>query len=693
MAVRKEVTIGGRLLSLETGKVAKQANGSIWIQYGETVVLVAVTASDEPVENRGFIPLTVDYREKAYAAGKIPGGFFKREGRPTEKETLSSRLIDRPVRSLLYKEFNHATMISVTVLSSDQENDSDILGIIGASAALAVSDVPYDTPIAAVRVGKINGELLVNPTFQQLPESRLDIVVAASQDSIIMVEGEAKEISNEELIAALEFAHGQCKRIIPLIEELEKETGKAKRELTVEKIDEELQKRVSEIAIPLLKEAKQIKEKQSRQKKVGTALETVLESSEEEFPDSEQKIKLLFGDLEKNSVRDLIVKEGRRLDGRGKTDIRDITCEISVLPRTHGSGLFTRGETQSIAVTTLGTKIDEQKIEGLDGSFWKSYMLHYNFPSYCVGEVSFPRGPNRREIGHGRLAEKALQYVIPGEEDFPYTIRIVSDIFESNGSSSMATVCAGSLSLMDAGVPIKKQTAGIAMGLIKGGDDFIILSDILGDEDHLGDMDFKVAGSVDGITAIQMDIKVKGISIEIIRQAVLQAREGLDHILGLMNEVIDKPKPDISPYAPKIIIFSIDPAVIGTVIGPGGKMIRDIQEKTNSTISIEDDGTIFISAVDEKNGTEAKRLIDLLTAEPEVGKIYEGTVKKITNFGAFVEILPGKDGLLHISEIENHRIAKVEDVLKMGQGVKVKVLKVDPSGKVDLTRKQLLKES
>ena len=692
MKFRQEVNVGGRQLSLETGKVARQASGSIWIQYGDTVALVAVTASNKPSENRGFVPLTVDYREKAYAAGRIPGGFFKREGRPTEKETLSARLIDRPIRSLFNKDFKYETMVSVLVLSSDQENDSDVLGIIGASAAMSVSDIPYDTPIAAVRVGKINGEYIVNPTFQQLPESSLEIVVAASKDSIVMVEGQAKEISEIELIEALKFAHDQCRLIIPAIEELQKQAGKVKREFIIEDVDEELQNKVSEIAKPILLDAIKETEKLSRQEKIRNAIKSVMESLADEYPDSEQEIKNYFGEVEKNIIRDLIINDKRRLDNRGYTDVREITCDISVLPRTHGSALFTRGETQSLAVVTLGTKIDEQKVEGLDGSSMQSYMLHYNFPPFSVGEVGFPRGPNRREIGHGKLAEKAIQYIIPDEEEFPYTIRIVSDIFESNGSSSMATVCAGSLALMDAGVPVKKQTAGIAMGLIKEKDNFIILSDILGDEDHLGDMDFKIAGSADGITSIQMDIKVKGISIDIMEKAVSQAGEGLSTILGKMNETIDKSKPNISPYAPKIIIFKIDPADIGSIIGPGGKIIREIQESTGSTISVENDGTVFISAVNEEDGNAAKRAIDRLVETAEVGKIYEGTVKKITTFGAFVEILPGKDGLLHISEIENYRVAKVEDILKLGQKVTVKVLKVDPSGKIDLTRKQLLKK-
>ncbi len=693
MEIRKEIEIGGRTLYLETGKVAKQAAGSLWVRYGDTIVLVAVTRSNTLIEDRGFVPLTVDYREKAYAAGRIPGGFFKREGRPTEKETITARLIDRPIRSLCYKEFLYETMISVNVLSSDQENDSDILGIIGASAAISISDVPFGSAIAAVRVSKIDGELLVNPTFQQLSESTMDIVVAASADSLIMVEGEAKEISEQELVEALEFSHENCRKIIPVIEELVKETGTPKQEISITEVNEDLYQRVSENAMPIVNEALKIKEKMPRHEKMREAINATIDSLAEDFPESEKEIKKYFGEIEKKVTRSLIIKEGNRLDGRSNTDVRDISCEISILPRTHGSALFTRGETQSIAAVTLGTKLDEQKMEGLDGSFWKKFMLHYNFPSFSVGEVSFPRGPGRREIGHGRLAEKALQYVVPDEEEFPYTLRIVSDILESNGSSSMATVCAGSLSLMDAGVPIKKQIAGIAMGLMKDENNVTILSDILGDEDHLGDMDFKVAGSADGITAIQMDIKVKGISIDIMSKAINQAREGLNTILDVMNKTIDKPKENISQYAPKILIFKVDPSCIGLIIGPSGKMIREIQEKTDSTINIEDDGTIFISAVDEQNGNEAKRIIDELVAVPEIGKIYDGTVTKIADFGAFVEIMPGKDGLLHISEIENHRVNKVEDVLKRGQNVRVKVIKIDSSGKVGLTRKQILKDS
>ncbi|MFC1554102.1 polyribonucleotide nucleotidyltransferase [candidate division KSB1 bacterium] len=690
MEVRKEVEIGGRVLSIETGKVAKQASGSVLVKYGETIVLVAATVSKNEIEYRGFFPLMVDYREKAYAAGKIPGGFFKRESRPTEKETLSARLIDRPIRSLCPDGFNYETMVSVTVLSSDQENDSDILGIIGASASMMISAIPFDTPIGAVRVGKIDGELIVNPTFQQLPDCKLEIVVTASKDSIIMVEGEAKEISELEMTEALEFAHEEIKKMIPIIEDLQKEVGKEKIVFSEPETDEELFSKVSDLSTPLIKEAIKIKDKLDRYKKIDQVLKEVIENCEEEYPERESEIDRYFGEIKKKMIRGLIVDKSTRLDGRGLTDIRQITCETKLLPRAHGSALFTRGETQSLGVVTLGTKMDEQKLEGLEGTSYKRYTLHYNFPTFCVGETKFPRGPGRREIGHGRLAEKALQYTVPDEEEFPYTIRIVSETLESNGSSSMAAICSGSLAMMDAGVPTKKQTAGIAMGLIKEEDDFYILSDILGDEDHLGDMDFKMAGSKEGFTAIQMDIKVKGISIEIMSKAITQARKGIDHILGEMNKEIDKPRSEMSPYAPKIIILKIDPSLIGTIIGPGGKMIRDIQDRTGATIFIDDDGTVLIGAVDQEGGDNAKKIIDKLIEVPEVGKIYDGKVKKITNFGAFVEILPGKEGLLHISEIENRRIDKVEDVLKVGQDVQVKVKRIEPNGKVDLSRKQLL---
>ncbi len=687
MKVTKSVDVGGRSLSIETGRIARQAGGSVLVQYGETVVLVAVVTSNDYKGDQDFIPLTVDYREKAYAAGKIPGGFFKREGRPTDKETLSARLTDRPIRALFNKEFKYETMIMISVLSSDQENDSDILGLIGASAGLSISEIPFDTPFSAVRVGKVDGELIANPTFEQLAESKMNIIVAGTMDSLVMVEGESKEIANDELVEAFEFAHEHIKMVIPLIEELQKEVGKEKREAPEKEINEELLAKVEELTVPLMNEALTLKEKQPRHDKVRDIKLKVIEELEEEFPEEEKTIKNHVTEIEGRILREKIVKESSRVDGRGLKDVRPITCEVSVLPRTHGSALFTRGETQSLSVTTLGTKMDEQKIEALEGKSFKRYILHYNFPPYSVGEVKRIMGPGRREIGHGRLAEKAIEYSIPSEDDFPYTLRVVSEITESNGSSSMASVCAGSLSLMDAGVPVAKQTAGIAMGLIKEDDNFVILSDILGDEDHLGDMDFKVAGSEDGITAIQMDIKVKGIPFELVGRVIEQAREGINHILGKMNETLDKPREKISPYAPSIIIFKINVDDIGTVIGPGGKMIREIQDKTESTIYVDDEGTIILSSVDSKKGEEAREIIERLVEAPEVGKTYDGIVKKITNFGAFVEILPGKDGLLHISEISHQRIGKVEDVLKLGQSVRVKLKKVDRMGKLDLTHK------
>ncbi len=689
MKITKSAVIGDRELSIETGRVAKQAGGSVLVQYGETVVLVAVATSAKPVEDKDFAPLMVDYREKFSAAGKVPGGFFKREGRPTEKETLSSRLIDRPVRALFNEDFKYETIINVTVMSSDKENDSDILGIIGASASLMVSDVPFEASIGAVRVGKINGELIVNPTFQQLPESKMDITVAGTKDSIVMVEGVSVEISEDELTEALEFAHENIKKMVTIIDELHKEAGKEKKPLSPKEIDPELDKRVRELAEPKIREAMNEKEKMPRYEKIDEGVAFVTEQLEEEFPEMEKEIYLVYKELQKEMIRDLIIKEKKRLDGRSYTDVRPISIELGVLPRTHGSALFTRGETQSLTVVTLGTKEDEQKIEGLEDSHYSNYILHYNFPAFSVGEARVPRGPGRREIGHGKLAWKALRYAIPSTEEFPYTIRIESDILESNGSSSMATVCAGSLAMMDAGVTIKKQSAGIAMGLIKEEDEFFVLSDILGDEDHLGDMDFKVAGSKDGFTAVQMDIKIKGISIEIMKKAIQQARDGIDHILGEMNKAIDTPRKELSKYAPSMMKFTVDVDNIGMVIGPGGKMIRELQEKTDTKIWIEDDGTVFIAGEGHGSAEKAKAMIDKMTEVPEVGKIYDGIVKKITDFGAFVEILPGKDGLLHISQISDQRIAKVTDKLKMGQEVRVKVKRIDPQGKVDLTAKHI----
>ena len=690
MFVKKEMILGNTKLIVEAGKMARQADGAVWIQLGDTVVLATAMASKEEIEDRGFFPLTVDYREKAYAAGKIPGGFFKREGRPSESEILNARLIDRPIRPLFPKEFRSEVQAIIWVLSADKENDADILGLTGASLALGLSDIPFDGPIAGVRVGRISGEFVANPTFEQMEESDIDMVIAGSEESIIMVEGEASEISEHAIVQALEFGHQNIREIVTFQNSIIEECGKPKRPLPEPEDDSDLVAQVQGMVSERLEKILRITEKSERGETFRNLVSEVQESLAESFPEKERKIAYIIGDLEKEMMRNMVLNEGIRLDGRGCDDIREITCEVGVLPRTHGSALFTRGQTQALAAATLGTKIDEQKIDGLEGEFYKSYMLHYNFPSFSVGEVRPVRGPGRREIGHGNLAERALKPIIPSDDVFPYTLRVVSDILESNGSSSMATVCAGSLSLMDAGVPVKSPVAGIAMGLVKEDDKVVILTDILGDEDHMGDMDFKVSGTREGITAFQMDIKIKGISTQLMTEALERARQARLKILDIMDNTLSAGRPEISPYAPRIITLKVNVDSIGTVIGPGGKTIRDIIERTGATIDISDDGTVTIASVDPQAGEMAKELIYDLVREPEAGQIYKGKVKKIMNFGAFVEILPGKEGLLHISEIEHHRINRVEDVLKVGDEVEVKLLKIDPSGKYDLSRKALL---
>ncbi len=690
MEQRVSLELGGQTLTLSTGKWAKLAGGSAVVQLGGTVVLVAASAAKSAKPGVDFVPLTVDYRERTYAAGKIPGGFFKREGRPTEKETLSSRLIDRPIRPLLSKQFPYEMQVMATVVSSDQENDSDVLALIGASAALMLSDIPFPEPVAAVRVGRINGELVVNPTFPQLDESDMDMVVAGTAENIIMVEGGCREIPEADIIRALEFATGHIRTIVKLQQDLVAGRGKAKRPV-VEKVDvSEIEKELRGVYTERLKAAIRIPSKEQRQEEIDNITSEATKQYTEKYGDKAVYIGKILHEVERDLLRAAILDEGVRADGRGVDDIRKITIEVGVLPRTHGSCLFTRGETQALVVTTLGTKSDEQRIEELEGQSWKSYMLHYNFPPFSVGETRPIRGPGRREIGHGALAERAVEPVIPADTHFPYTIRIVSDILESNGSSSMASVCGASLSLMDAGVPVKAPVAGIAMGLIKENERVAVLTDILGVEDHLGDMDFKVTGTSTGVTAFQMDTKIGGISFQVMTDALERARKGRMHILGKMAEALPQPRTEMSPYAPRIIILHIHPDKIREVIGPGGKIIKRITEETGTQIDIEDTGEVRIAAVNGEGGKKAEELIRNITEDPEIGRTYQGKVRSVVTFGAFVEIVPGRDGLLHISEIDHHRVARTEDVLNVGDMVMVKVIDVDRDGKIRLSRKALL---
>jgi len=691
MVVRKEVEIGGRPFILETGKLAKQADGAVVVQYGDTIVLATVVAAKNPAEGIDYFPLQVEYREKTSAAGKIPGGFFKREGRPTEKEILSSRIIDRPIRPMFPKGFFCETQIVVTVFSSDQENDGDILGAVGASAALMISDIPFDGPIAEVRVGRINGEFIINPTFSQLEKSDMDVTVAGTRDSIVMVEGEAREISEKEMLDALRVAQTYIAQLCDIQVELQRQCGRPKRTIEVREINDELVSEVKSLATSPIRELTTTvlskEERSARRSQLETEIQTALA---EKYPDQSAIISDIIHDIEKEEMRKMILDEGRRLDGRGWADLRPITCEVGVLPRTHGSSLFTRGETQSLTTCTLGTKMDEQILDGLLPERSKRFMLHYNFPPFSVGEVGRFGSPGRREIGHGNLAERALKNLVPPESEFPYTIRVVSDILESNGSSSMATVCAGSLALMDAGVPIKKSVAGIAMGLVKEGDRVAILSDILGNEDHLGDMDFKVAGTRDGITAFQMDIKIQGISFDIFAVALEQAREGRMKILDIMEKTISEPRKELSPYAPRLTTIKIPIDMIGTVIGPGGKTIREIVAQTGTEINIEDDGTVVIASTNGEGKDKAVEMINKLIEVPEIGKVYKGRVTRTMEFGAFVEFLPGKEGLVHISHLDTHRVNKVTDLLKVGDEVEVKLMEKDKEGRYNLSRKALL---
>jgi polyribonucleotide nucleotidyltransferase len=675
-------------LSLETGRLAKQSHGAVLAQYGETVVLATVVSAYQSRDKIDFLPLTVDYQEKTYAAGKIPGGFFKREGRPSEKEILTSRLIDRAMRPLFPKGYDKETQIIVNVLSIDKENDSDTLALIATSAALEVSDIPYEGPVAAVRMGRIDGKLVVNPLISELEQSDISLVIAAKPDSIVMLEGGAQVVDEEAILEALFTAHEEMRPVFELQQELRRLAGKAKREFTKKEYDLSLHSAVHERMSSDLERALKISGKKERNTAVYALQDKVAEELSTRFADRKHEIEEASEKVLRDQVRRVILDDDKRIDDRSSTEIRPLSAEIHVLPRTHGSAIFTRGETQVLATVTLGTSSDEQRVDALLGDRYKKFMLHYNFPPFSTGEVKFLRGPGRREIGHGALAERAIAAVLPPEEDFPYTIRLVSEVLESNGSSSMATICGGVLALMDAGVPIKAPVAGIAMGLVKEGDKVRVLTDILGDEDHLGDMDFKVAGTAEGVTAIQMDNKVGGVTRDVMRQALHQARDARLFILSVMAKAIDRPRTEVSSFAPRIVTLHIKPDKIRDVIGPGGKVIRGLVEETGCKIDIEDDGTVLIASADSAAMDLAISRIEAITAEPEVGRIYDGIVRKIVEFGAFVEIMPGTDGLLHISQLSNERVRRVEDVLHEGDEIKVKVLDVDRSGKIRLSLRE-----
>lgn len=686
-----EAELFGAKLRLETGRLAKQASGAALASCGGTTVLATVVASEEKIED-DFLPLTVNYQEKSFAAGKIPGGYFKREGRPSEKEILTSRLIDRPVRPLIPKGFSYSTQVIVTVISADGKNATDVLSVIASSAALMVSDIPFAGPIAALTVGKVDGELVINPSPEQLETSTMEITVAGTEDAIVMVEGGAKEVSEAEVVEALMVAHDGIKEIVSFQNRFVEGIGKEKREVPAVETDDALESEVRSSALPSLEQGIVADSKDGRKKLINQAYEETVKKLIEERPEDKSKIDKSFEELIKDSVRSKIV-EGKRPDGRDYTTVRPIWGEVGLLERTHGSALFTRGETQAIVVTTLGSSYDEQRIDALEGDQTRSFMLHYNFPPYSVGETSFRLGPGRREIGHGALAARAIKPVLPDKEDFPYTIRIVSEILESNGSSSMATVCGSSMSLMDAGVPISAPVAGIAMGLIKEGDNFVVLSDILGDEDHLGDMDFKVAGTQGGITALQMDIKITGINEDVLTTALAQAKDGRMHILGKMEEVISGPKEELSEYAPRILTIQVKPDKVKVVIGSGGKTIKQIVEDTGAQIDIQDDGLVKIFSPDYEACKKAEGIIKRIVEDIVAGKLYVGVVKRILDFGAIVELGPGKDGLLHISELENRRVEKVTDILNEKDEVLVKCLAVERDGRVRLSRKAVLDQN
>jgi polyribonucleotide nucleotidyltransferase len=699
--ITKSAKVGTSEISLETGKIAKQAHGSVMVRQGDSMVLVTVVSAAEKREGIDFFPLTVDYQEKLSAAGRVPGSYFRREGRATEKETLNSRIVDRSLRPLFAEGYANETQVIATVYSFDQEHDTDVLALTGASAALHISDIPFNGPIAGVRVGRMNGEFIANPTLAQRAECDLDVVMAASRDAIVMVEGGAKEVSEQVMVDALLFGQAAVKGLLDAQDALREATGaKPRRTFDAPPSDAAMKAKVKALTWDKVKEAYGRNEKHDRYGRLSEIKKELLAALKAEAGSDpvalanlaarEKEIKGYYEDVKYEYMRKMITDEGRRIGGRTTTEVRKITCEVGVLPRTHGSSLFTRGETQALVTTTLGTSEDEQRVESLTGMSFRKFMLHYNFPPFSVGEVKFLRSPGRREIGHGALAERALRYVLPAEDKFPYTVRIVSDIMESNGSSSMASVCGGCLSLLDAGVPLKAPVAGIAMGLIKEGEKIAILSDILGDEDHLGDMDFKVCGTAEGITSIQMDIKIGGVTREILEKALAQAADGRKHILGEMGKALSAPRASISAYAPRITTIKIRPERIKDIIGPGGKTIKDITARTGTSINIEDDGSVSIASPSNEKVEEAIKMIRGLTQEAEVGKIYMGTVRKIAEFGAFVEIFPGTDGLIHISELSDKRVKSVSDVLSEGEEVMVKVISVDRAGKIRLSRKEAL---
>ena len=691
MAKRYELKLGSEPIVVETGKLAKQANGSCTVQMGGTVVLVSAVSSKEPRPGANWFPLFVEYQEKTYAAGKIPGGFFKREGRPSEKEILTARLIDRPIRPLFPKGYLNEVQVMAMVLSSDGQNDSDILALIGASCALSISSIPFDGPIGGVRIGRINNEFVVNPTFTELEDSEFDLIVTGTRDGVVMLEGKAGEVSEELIHEAIEFGYDKAKEVISFAQNMAKECGRTKDVPVLKETDPKLIEQVNKLAASELEKINNYEMKEERSEASAALIKGIISKLVTEGgPYTDGDVKDAMEEIEKEIVRQTILKKGKRADGRKFTDLRNISCEAGVLPRTHGSGLFTRGQTQSLATTTLGTSADEQMIDGLREKVYNNFMLHYNFPPFSVGEVKPVRGPGRREIGHGALAHRALKAVMPSKDDFPYTVRLVSDILESNGSSSMATVCAGTISLMDAGVPIKSPVTGVALGLVKEGASEILLTDIAGAEDHFGDMDFKLAGTKNGVTAVQMDLKISGISLDLAKKALTQARDARLMILDKIEKVISQPKSSVSEYAPKIVAIKINPSKIGELIGPGGKNIKKITADTGATIDIDDDGTVQVGHTDAAALEKALEAVKGITAEAEIGRIYLAKVKRIMDFGAFCEIMPGKEGLVHVSELSNTFVKSVEDEVKIDDEFPVKVIEVDQQGRVNLSKKSAI---